>query len=43
MKPPEDMPEIESHPIDSGHYAPEDHCAEIGSLTRSFLARVMPV
>jgi hypothetical protein len=43
MKPPEDMPEIEFHPIGSGYFALEDHCAEIGSLTRSFLARVMPV
>ena len=36
------MPEIEFHPIDSGHFALEDHCAEIGSLTRDFLRRVMP-
>jgi hypothetical protein len=36
------MPEIEFHPIDSGHFALEDHCAEIGSLTRGFLGRVMP-
>src|ERR1700730_9951311 len=43
VKPPADMPEIEFHPIDSGHFALEDHCAEIGSLTRGFLARVMPV
>jgi pimeloyl-ACP methyl ester carboxylesterase len=42
MKPPADMPEIEFHPIDSGHFALEDHCAEIGSLTRRFLGRVMP-
>ncbi len=42
MKPPADMPEIEFHPIDSGHFALEDHCAEIGSLTRGFLGRVMP-
>jgi len=42
MKPPADMPDIEFHPIDSGHFALEDHCAEIGSLTRGFLARVMP-
>ena len=42
MKPPADMPEIEFHPIDSGHFALEDHCAEIGSLTRDFLGRVMP-
>jgi len=42
MKPPADMPEIEFHPIDSGHFALEDHCAEIGELTRRFLARVMP-
>ena len=41
MKPPADMPEIEFHPIDSGHFALEDHCAEIGSLTRGFLGRVM--
>jgi hypothetical protein len=34
MKPPADMPEIEFHPIDSGHFALEDHCAEIGRLTR---------
>jgi hypothetical protein len=26
----------------SGHFALEDHCAEIGSLTRGFLALVMP-
>ena len=42
MKPPADMPEIEFHPIDSGHFALEDHCAEIGRLTLGFLARVMP-
>jgi pimeloyl-ACP methyl ester carboxylesterase len=42
MRPPADMPDIEFHPIDSGHFALEDHCAEIGSLTRDFLARVMP-
>lgn len=42
MKPPPDMAEIEFHSIDSGHFALEDRCAEIGSLTRSFLARVMP-
>jgi pimeloyl-ACP methyl ester carboxylesterase len=42
MRPPADMPEIEFHPIDSGHFALEDHCAEIGGLTRGFLARVMP-
>jgi pimeloyl-ACP methyl ester carboxylesterase len=42
MKPPADMPEIEFHPIDSGHFALEDHCAEIGSLIRNFLGRVMP-
>jgi pimeloyl-ACP methyl ester carboxylesterase len=42
VKPPADMPEIEFHPIDSGHFALEDHCAEIGSLTRGFLQRVMP-
>jgi pimeloyl-ACP methyl ester carboxylesterase len=42
MKPPADMAEIEFHAIDSGHFALEDHCAEIGSLTRSFLQRVMP-
>jgi hypothetical protein len=34
MKPPADMPGIEFHPIDSGHFALEDRCAEIGSLTR---------
>jgi hypothetical protein len=42
MKPPADMPEIEFHSIDSGHFALEDHCAEIGRLTRGFLARAMP-
>lgn len=42
MKPPADMPDIEFHPIDSGHFALEDSCAEIGSLTRDFLERVMP-
>jgi len=42
MKPPADMPEIEFHPIDSGHFALEDHCAEIGLLTRGFLGQVMP-
>jgi hypothetical protein len=41
MKPPADMPEIEFHPVDSGHFALEEHCAEIGSPTRAFLARVM--
>jgi pimeloyl-ACP methyl ester carboxylesterase len=43
MKPPGEMPEIEFHPIDSGHFALEDHCAEIGSLTRAFLGRTQPV
>jgi len=42
MKPPADMSEIEFHPIDSGHFALEDHFTEIGALTRDFLARVMP-
>ena len=42
MKPPADTPDIEFHPIDSGHFALEDSCAEIGSLTRDFLERVMP-
>jgi pimeloyl-ACP methyl ester carboxylesterase len=42
MKPPADMREIEFHPIDSGHFALEDQCAEIASLTRGFLGRVMP-
>ena len=42
VQPPADMPEIEFHPIDSGHFALEDHCSEIGSLTRGFLGRVMP-
>ena len=42
VKPPADMPDIEFHLIDSGHFALEDHCAEIGSLTRAFLGRVMP-
>src|SRR5882762_9424054 len=35
-------PGIEFHPIDGGHFAIEDHCAEIGALTRGFLGRVMP-
>jgi hypothetical protein len=30
------MPEIEFHSIDSGHFALEDGCAEIDSLTRGF-------
>jgi pimeloyl-ACP methyl ester carboxylesterase len=34
MKPPADMPQIEFHPIDSGHFALEDHCEELGALTR---------
>jgi pimeloyl-ACP methyl ester carboxylesterase len=42
MKPPADMQAIEFHPIDSGHFALEDHCAEIGLLTRGFLGRIMP-
>ena len=42
MKPPGDIPEIEFHPIDSGHFALEDQCSQIGLLTRSFLRRVMP-
>jgi pimeloyl-ACP methyl ester carboxylesterase len=41
MKPPADMPDIEFHPIDSGHFALEDHCAEIGSLARDFLDRII--
>jgi hypothetical protein len=40
MKPPADMSEIEFHPIDSGHFALEDHCGEIGALTLGFLDRV---
>jgi len=40
MKPPADMSGIEFHAIDSGHFALEDHCAEIGSLTRRFLDRI---
>lgn len=42
VKPPADMPRIEFHLIDSGHFALEDHCSEIGALTRRFLGRVMP-
>jgi pimeloyl-ACP methyl ester carboxylesterase len=42
MTPPVDMPQIAFHAIDSGHFALEDHYAEIGSLTRDFLKRVMP-
>ncbi len=42
MQPPADMPDIEFHAINSGHFALEDKCAEIGALTRDFLARVMP-
>ncbi len=40
MRPPADLSEIEFHPIDSGHFALEDSCAEIGALTRRFLDRV---
>ena len=40
MKPPEEMPHIEFHAIDSGHFALEDSCAEIGALTRDFLGRL---
>jgi hypothetical protein len=36
MKPPADM-EIEFHLIDSGHCSLKGHCADTGSLTRSFL------
>ena len=36
------MPTIECHSIDSGHFALEDHWAEIGALTRDFPGRVMP-
>ena len=39
VRPPADMPDIEFHLIDSGHFALEDHCAEIASLTRGFLDR----
>lgn len=42
MKPPADMPDIEFHAVDSGHFALEDKCAEIGDLTRRFLTRVTP-
>ena len=41
MKPPADMLDIEFHPIDSGHFALEDHCADIGELVRGFLGRVI--
>jgi pimeloyl-ACP methyl ester carboxylesterase len=42
VRPPSDAPNIAFHPIDSGHFALEDHCAEIGALTRGFLGQVMP-
>lgn len=35
------MPEIEFYPIDGGHFALGDHCAQIELLTRAFLERVM--
>src|SRR5262249_36663644 len=43
VKPPADMSEVQFHLIASGPFAFEDHCAEIGQLTRVFLARVMPL
>ena len=42
MRPPVEMRRIEFYPIDSGHFALEDSCSEIGGLTRDLLARVMP-
>ena len=42
VKPPSDMSKIEFHGIDSGHFALEDRCEEIGALARGFLGRVMP-
>ena len=41
MKPPADMPDIEFNPIDSGHFALEDHCAEIGTLVHRFMGRTL--
>ena len=41
MRPPAEMAAIEFYPIDSGDFALEDHCVEIGSLTHGFVARVM--
>ena len=40
MKPPADLPDIEFHAIDSGHFALEDKSAEIGALVLDFLDRV---
>lgn len=42
MRPPAEMTGIEFHAIDSGHFALEDKCVEIGNLTRAYLAKVMP-
>jgi pimeloyl-ACP methyl ester carboxylesterase len=42
MRPPVEMPGIEFHAIDSGHFALEDRYLEIGNLSRNFLAKVMP-
>jgi pimeloyl-ACP methyl ester carboxylesterase len=41
MKPPADMPDIEFHGIDSGHFALEDKCQEIATLSHDFLGRVI--
>lgn len=43
MRPPPHMSNIAFHAIDSGHFALEDKCTEIATLSRDFLARVIPV
>lgn len=41
MKPPPTMPGIEFHPVDSGHFALEDKCDDIGAYTLNFFKRTM--
>ena len=40
MKPPADMPDVEFHAIDGGHFALEEKSAEIGRLALDFLDSV---
>ena len=40
MTPPASFPPVEFHAIDSGHFALEDHCAEIAGYVRSYLGKV---
>ena len=36
------LPEVETHMLDTGHFALEDHGVQIATLMREFLGRVLP-